>query len=314
MPFDPLEAARYGEYLQFVYEMYDNRPDDLMPPTPPGFEQTGLIITHYLNAIDLWASIKKKRFYGFVARTTSGPTETVIAIRGTRGLQEWLIDFEGWPAPFPGVDGPKLFVEFGFLSVYQTLKAIRVEGGARTRMSHVEGRARDLLRGDEEKLTIVGHSLGSALTTLVAFDLSTQQPTLGEIATIYPFASPRVGDVRFAAAFDALFPQTYRLWNPLDIVPKLPLPIGYKHVAGDGIRLDQTDAQMQYLCPSLSCQHNLLTYLWLLNDPTNPFLADFQAACGCNGAARLAGLRYLNEMRLEADDPLKTEEGFDAID
>ena len=47
MSFDPSKAARYGEYVQYVYEMFDHsKPDDLMPPPAQGFEHTGLEITH----------------------------------------------------------------------------------------------------------------------------------------------------------------------------------------------------------------------------------------------------------------------------
>ena len=74
------------------------------------------------------AGNKQKKFYGFIARKRSGPSETVIAIRGTRGLQEWLIDFEGLPAPFPGLPDAHLKVESGFLSVFKSLRAVTPAG------------------------------------------------------------------------------------------------------------------------------------------------------------------------------------------
>lgn len=45
------------------------------------------------------------------------------------------------------------------------------------------------------------------------------------------FGSPRVGNVDFAAEFDRLIPNTWRVNNLLDPVPKIPLMImGYEHV------------------------------------------------------------------------------------
>ena len=147
-------------------------------------------------------------------------------------------------------------------------------------------------------MTIAGHSLGSALATLTALDLVTKVPGLDRITSLYTFGSPLVGDHRFAAYFDNRVQDTYRIWNPKDWIANLPFP-PYEHVAGDGVRLDQTEDQANHLCPSLGCQHDLLTHLWLLNSPDNPFLAEFEAKCGCSGADQISALKMLQAMRQE---------------
>src|SRR5471032_2214329 len=50
--------------------------------------------------------------------------------------------------------------------------------------------------------------------------------------TVYSYASPRAGDGAFAAMYNHLVPDTFRIANRVDIVPKLPLPPLYDHVLG----------------------------------------------------------------------------------
>jgi hypothetical protein len=80
------------------------------------------------------------------------------------------------------------------------------------------------------KVWFTGHSLGAALATLAA-----AQYRAGPRA-LYTFASPRVGDAAFAAAFG--LPRAPRLVHNQDLVPRLPPPdMGFKHV-GDPYFID----------------------------------------------------------------------------
>ena len=79
---------------------------------------------------------------------------------------------------------------------------------------------------------ITGHSLGGALATLAAANLSGRS-----LATCYTFGAPRVGDKRFS---DCLRTPVYRVVNPLDTVPLVPgWWRGYRH-AGAGNKLGST--------------------------------------------------------------------------
>jgi predicted lipase len=71
-------------------------------------------------------------------------------------------------------------------------------------------------------LTICGHSLGGALATLLALDVAAN--TIFKNPTIYTYASPRTGDALFARTYNQVLPNTYRIANRVDMVPKLPLP------------------------------------------------------------------------------------------
>jgi pimeloyl-ACP methyl ester carboxylesterase len=117
-------------------------------------------------------------------------------------------------------------------------------------------------------LTICGHSLGGALATLLALDLAanTKVPAFRS-PVVYTYASPRTGDSTFANTYDHVVPNTFRFANRIDIVPKLPLPPMYKHVA----RLIDLNPVILGLPPTvlvnltIPCQHALSTYIYLLS-------------------------------------------------
>jgi predicted lipase len=84
--------------------------------------------------------------------------------------------------------------------------------------------------GGVDEVFIAGHSLGGALATLAADDLS----HLGwRVMGVYTFGSPRVGNWTFARRYnERLAPVTHRLTNAGDPVPWVPFVFGtYRHVA-----------------------------------------------------------------------------------
>ncbi len=79
-----------------------------------------------------------------------------------------------------------------------------------------------LLRG-AKTISITGHSLGGAMAVLASLDL----PNVAEVVT---FGQPRVGDQRFADAFDTSAPPLTRYAYELDAVPWIPGYLaGYRH-------------------------------------------------------------------------------------
>jgi triacylglycerol lipase len=105
-------------------------------------------------------------------------------------------------------------------------------------------------------VTITGHSLGAALATLLALDLSAHSKFP---LKVYTLASPRVGDLTFHNVFDTTILNAFRVVNRLDIVPKTPPPPLYIHV-GDESELIPSGQVNQ----TIPCEHHLTTYLNLL--------------------------------------------------
>ncbi|MQM18983.1 hypothetical protein Taro_051986 [Colocasia esculenta] len=80
---------------------------------------------------------------------------------------------------------------------------------------------------------VTGHSLGGALATLLALELSSSRMAKsGAISvTMYNFGSPRVGNKCFAEVYNEKVKDSWRIVNHRDIIPTVPRLMGYCHVA-----------------------------------------------------------------------------------
>ena len=81
-----------------------------------------------------------------------------------------------------------------------------------------------------KRLFLTGHSLGGALAMLAAADLHIAAAAQ-EIAGVYTFGQPRVGNKVFAQMFDMMLrDRTFRVVHRADIVPHVPWLLGrYRH-------------------------------------------------------------------------------------
>uniref|UniRef100_A0A803MVG9 C2 domain-containing protein n=1 Tax=Chenopodium quinoa TaxID=63459 RepID=A0A803MVG9_CHEQI len=120
-------------------------------------------------------------------------------------------------------------VHSGFLSAYDSV---------RTRIMALIKKAVGIMDDDEQPqhkwhIYCTGHSLGGALATLLSLELSsTQLAKNGAITvTMYNFGSPRVGNKRFAEAYNERVKDSWRVVNHRDIIPTVPRLMGYCHVA-----------------------------------------------------------------------------------
>ncbi|WP_227937726.1 lipase family protein [Alkalihalobacillus deserti] len=182
-----------------------------------------------------------EKWFGFVIESKQN---IIIAFRGTDSDPDWIVDAEVSQSPFP-YTSEKSLVHSGILSTYQSCrKAI---------MKSLESTSR------KKPIFVTGHSLGAALATLCAYDLSTNRLNL----SLYTYASPRVGDPKFAKSFNTRVKQSQRFVNVFDIVPLLPSESiyspftdqtwHYKHVFHEDSFGIQTD--------TLGGNHSIYTYI-----------------------------------------------------
>ena len=139
--------------------------------------------------------------FGFVCEDAQTRTIRLI-FRGTVSIDDWLTN-----AQISQIRHSYGSVHKGFDDLYcQMSRTARTAVGS----AYLSGK----------KLIISGHSLGGALATLAARDFLTYPITL------YTFASPRVGDMRFAATLNDQVFNAVRVVNTEDIVPTVPLSVG----------------------------------------------------------------------------------------
>nr|CAB3475949.1 unnamed protein product [Digitaria exilis] len=302
-PMDPVlhtELIRYGELAQATYDSFDY--DRFSPysgscrfPTKTFFHDVNLAaagydVTRYLYATwndsklpnfgnqkhhkptttnKLWS--ESGTFIGYVAVSSDEETSRIgrrdiaVAWRGTITRLEWVAD----------------------LTANQRLLS---EMGVRKLVELYHG------RGDEVSVTVTGHSLGSALAMVNAFDIAETSanatPAIagGKTTTapvcVFSFAGPRVGNLSFKRRFEHdLGVRALRVVNVHDGVPKVPgvflnesaLPedvlravdeLGvagvYAHL-GVVLELDHEVSPFLKKTMDVTCYHNLEAYLHLLD-------------------------------------------------
>ncbi len=263
----PPSALQYGLFAQAAYDVYAAQPSNLNPSQSdyPSFP-AGYSLILNIQMTDFFEHTTTQRHYGFMAQSIAEPTAFVTAFRGTDDMEEWWDDFHWEPVPFPYMPGGGN-VAAGFLDIYKTF-SVTLPGSPNapaklTDKLSLPGQID--LRGRSVSLVAVGHSLGAALITLYAADVASG----GWLnPTVYTLASPRVGDIKFAAAYNSTIATNYRIWNWPDIVPRFPKdPFdNYKHVKG-GFEVDSLEHSEVKL--SLECFHYSQTYLFLLGGPAS---------------------------------------------
>ena len=150
---------------------------------------------------------------GYIARTD---VATIIAFGGTDPVRiaDWVTDFTF----FQTAEGIHRGFENGVEAIWEQLTALvppRLNATGR--------------------LYVAGHSLGAALAVIAAERLVRENRVpADQMAGIYTFGMPRVGDRDFAARYEALLgTKTFRLAYGDDIVPTVPPhdhPFGFNHV------------------------------------------------------------------------------------
>ena len=163
----------------------------------------------WCERMDCVSSAEDTQF--FVASDADG---IVVAFRGSSSIQDFLTD-----AKIKMSAQPVGQIHEGF--------AVALDA-AWPELTRVICNHRD----NNQPIWFCGHSLGGALATLAAARNAVEAISV-QVAGIYTFGSPRVGDKMFTAKFDAAFPGiSFRHVNNADIVPRVPTRLhGYWHVS-----------------------------------------------------------------------------------
>ena len=176
-----------------------------------GFELVGALSDHGTDT------------QGFVTVRRAGDEMdmAMVSFRGTENVQDWItnLQYSLTPADSPQAEGRESTgkVHRGFLDAFMSV---------RDQLDWYLPCAAGL------PIFITGHSLGGALATLGAAQL-----TGWGLVACYTFGAPRVGNKGFSGS---LRTPVYRVVNPLDTVPHMPTPLrGYRH-AGVRKRLRRT--------------------------------------------------------------------------
>jgi hypothetical protein len=262
-----MDLNRAIGFAQLVNAAYAIKPNDLGNSAGKVINAGGIAYTVVatIYAYDLATDMNPTRGQNQVSigliLQAAGTGDVVIAIRGTEGILEWIHDLEFGTVSCPFLPGAGQ-TEDGFTDMYRSLQTGTADG------SPTVARALATLPFAQPvgSLTICGHSLGGSLATLLALDVAAN--TSFKHPTVYTYASPRTGNPSFADTYNQVVPNTFRIANRIDLVPKLPLPPEYEHVLGF---FDLNPVQFIPLPPrvvvkfAIPCQHFLDSYLHLLS-------------------------------------------------
>jgi hypothetical protein len=234
----------------------------------------GYKIVHTFCGNDLATDMNPQRgnqivSFGFILQVANN--DLVIAIRGTEGIWEWIHDCEFLTVKCPFLAGAGS-TDDGFTAIYNYLH-----------LANTSTRITDALTGipfnqSTNSLTICGHSLGGALATMLALDVAANTNFKNPI--VYTYASPRTGGPLFVSTYNQVVPNTFRVANRVDLVPKLPVPPLYDHVLEPyeiiSVKLIPPTFLVKF---ELACEHHMTSYLHLLSLLAGATMQPLDACC-----------------------------------
>lgn len=202
--------------MKHAYRQQQQWEDQGRPRSPEGFrwaapEEAGTSFGDVLwgDGRDTWLLPDEEPF-GFLARDGEGTL--FVVLRGTATPPDVVKNLQVMQREVGFVEGHGR-AHRGYLALYESLRGALLEAVEKHR--------------DARRWLVVGHSLGASLSTFAAIDLTSRERERGGAPSIlhYTMGSPRVGDIAFAAAYEALGVPTWRIFNTCDSIPSLPPPI-----------------------------------------------------------------------------------------
>ncbi|KAK5813087.1 phospholipase A1-Ibeta2, chloroplastic-like [Gossypium arboreum] len=238
------EVVRYGEFVQAAYHCFHSNPamsaDEAPLPRHVSLPERSYKVTKSLYAtssvgLPQWVDdvapnlgwmTQRSSWMGFVAVCDDkreiqrmGRRDIVIALRGTATCLEWTENFRAQLVEISESDNPTQKVGRGFLSLHKTPGA-HVPSLAESVVDEVQ-RLTEMFKGENLSITITGHSLGAALSLLVADEISSCAPQVPPIA-VFSFGGPRVGNKGFADRLNEKNIKVLRIVNNQDLITKVP--------------------------------------------------------------------------------------------
>lgn len=147
-------------------------------------------------------------FFGFLLESEE---ESILVFRGTQRTAEWV--------------GNIYAVQEDYINPQTGESLGRIHTGFRRIADGIiNPLAVDAVKqiNPNKPCYISGHSLGSALATLLALDIALAVPELQPQLQVYVYASPRVGNPDFVNSYAQILPNTFRITNLADPIPTMP--------------------------------------------------------------------------------------------
>ncbi|GAX81322.1 hypothetical protein CEUSTIGMA_g8753.t1 [Chlamydomonas eustigma] len=188
--------------------------------------------------------------------------EAVVAFRGTEQVKwkDLITDLNLAPVSLnpEGIDEDRnLFFPLRLAKAIVPSDEVQVHGGFSSAYNSVRRQVVHLLdtlttssgsdaaavsasTSDSWRVMITGHSLGGALATICAYDLSVRLSPVKKLQRIsmYSFGAPRAGNKKFSEQYNLVVRDSWRCTNSKDVVPSVPRLLGYSHVR-HSVRLEE---------------------------------------------------------------------------
>ncbi|KAI3787470.1 hypothetical protein L1987_41963 [Smallanthus sonchifolius] len=244
------EILRYGDFVEAAYLCFEfdtSSPDyatckftkntmlDRCGLGGSGYKVTknlhatcGVQLPRWIARMQSWTSTNSS-WIGYVAVCDDdkeiarlGRRDVVISYRGTATCLEWIENLRTTLTSLPNDVAPerkRAMVQKGFLSMYMSATAIcpSLQDVVREEISRIIS-----TYGNEPlSVTITGHSLGAALATLTAYDITTTFKR-SPMVTVLSFGGPRVGNRDFRSQLENSGTRILRIVNSTDVITKVP--------------------------------------------------------------------------------------------
>lgn len=187
----------------------------------------------FVEVYDERIPFEYKNMEGAFGFKKDDPETIHIDIRGSNDPQDWKynfkffskrLDIKGDPyefvIPYDSMKGKSpICAHRGFILCYK-------ESGLREKILE------KVSKGGFKKVSIKGHSLGSAMAILGAVDLQKNELVESKNIVCYPFSSPRVFNESGVESFNRRVPNTMLYWYRNDVVVKnlFQVAAGQRHI------------------------------------------------------------------------------------